>query len=60
MEERIEILRRIAERGKATFEKSIDMSVNPPQLAMEAIDIFVHLLDEIERLKIEFIESKGE
>jgi len=45
--EQLDILRRIAERGKSLAE-STDYTYEPT----EFIDLFVHLLDEIERTKI--------
>lgn len=44
MNEQLDILRRIAERGKAVAERK--------QNGME--DFFIHLLDEIERTKLEY------
>jgi hypothetical protein len=41
IDEQLDILRRIAERGKADAEKN---NINP--------DNWIHMLDEIERLKL--------
>lgn len=46
MIEQLEILRRIAERGKALAEKQAGFYGNP-----KLLDLFIHMLDEIERTK---------
>lgn len=49
--EQIEVIRRIAERGKGLVERRLEEF---PQYAThheDYLDLFVHLLDEIKRLK---------
>jgi hypothetical protein len=58
MQEQIEILRRIAERGKHNLERNnFEFTV----LENQCLETFIHLLDEIERLKIlsQVTESKS-
>ena len=49
--EQLEILRRIAERGKAQAEDLEHRDGNYWWVHAEYIDLFVHMLDEIERTK---------
>jgi hypothetical protein len=53
MFEQLEILRRIAEKGKSLAEKEEYGRYGGyiPQQKQEFLDLFVHLLDEIERTK---------
>lgn len=48
--EQLEILRRIAERGKKLAESSY-RAIDRLDLDSDFIDIFVHILDEIKRTK---------
>lgn len=47
MLERLDILRRIAERGKRLAEAELQLG----DTTLVYVDLFVHLLDEIERTK---------
>lgn len=52
VEEQLEVLRRIAERGKA-FAETNEQYAYGDYTHDKYIDLFVHLLDELKRLKNE-------
>lgn len=53
MEEQIEILRRIAERGLTHAQECADMEEYPDVHEWsDQIDLWQHMLDEIERTKV--------
>lgn len=50
-QEQVEVLRRIAERGKSVAERCIARWDDYDPNYSTMLDCFVHLLDEIKRLK---------
>lgn len=57
MLEKLEVLRRIAERGKKLAEDSY-WANDSFATDSDFIDLFVHLLDEIQQTKINYIEER--
>lgn len=50
LQERLEILRRIAERGKKLSEKAIEEDSSIWE-QLGHLDLWIHMLDEIKRIK---------